>query len=64
MSTIVQRESAKIYQFPRREAAGSGAQRNSAVSIDPRLQPALGVECGSGWYHSAAVEEAQRGRKS
>jgi hypothetical protein len=63
MSTSVHRESAKIYQFPRSNAAATGARRDVVAAVDPRWQPAIGVECGSGWYHLAALEEAQRDRK-
>lgn len=56
------RPRAKIYQFPfNATAAGRRAQDKPAV--DPRCEHDLGIEFGSGWYHEAALREADRNRK-
>jgi hypothetical protein len=62
MSTAFTHESAKIYTFPKRvgmKADTHGDQANAAVSLAPRANIAV----GSGWYHEAAIEEAERDRK-
>ncbi|NGO52407.1 DUF2735 domain-containing protein [Allomesorhizobium camelthorni] len=62
MSTAFTHESAKIYTFPKRvriKADTHGNQADSAVSLAPRANVAV----GSGWYHEAAIEEAERDRK-
>jgi hypothetical protein len=54
-------QSAKIYQFPvriRPTAAGSREQAMIAGNVAaPRLARAA---FGSGWYHDAAIQEAER----
>jgi hypothetical protein len=66
MSTVgpnVRQETAKIYQFPRRIAADhAGFRQEYASTANFRQQPLPAVECGSGWYHEAAIE-AERTRK-
>jgi hypothetical protein len=62
MTTAFTRESAKIYTFPKRariKADTQGDQAKSTVSLAPRAHVAV----GSGWYHEAAIEEAERDRK-
>lgn len=65
MSTIDFQQSAKIYQFPVRShqtAAGSREQAIPAVNVTgPRLARAA---FGSGWYHDAAIQEAERPAKN
>jgi hypothetical protein len=64
MSTQLRTETAKIYQFPRRTELGPDGRRRedrTATALDAR--GVLGVECGSGWYHQAAIDEANRPRK-
>jgi hypothetical protein len=59
----VRQETAKIYQFPRRIAAtNAGLRQEYASAPNFRSQPLPAVECGSGWYHEAAIE-AERPRK-
>jgi hypothetical protein len=59
----VRQETAKIYQFPRRIAPNSvGFRQQYASAADSASQPLPAVECGSGWYHEAAIE-AERTRK-
>lgn len=64
MSTAFTHESAKIYTFPKRvriKADTHGDQANSIVSpASPRI---ANVAAGSGWYHEAAIEEAEWDRK-
>jgi hypothetical protein len=63
VGTNVRQETAKIYQFPRRIAASNaGFRQECASAANFRPQPLPAVECGSGWYHEAAIE-AERTRK-
>lgn len=63
MSNDFRRESAKIYQFPRKTAANAGGhRRDDKLASDVKLQQAPGVEFGSCWYHEAAAQ-AERARK-
>ena len=59
MHETSQRESAKIYQFP---AGGRGAKSTGrgpqAKAKELSAQYAV-TDCGSGWYHDAAVREAE-----
>jgi hypothetical protein len=64
MNANFRTETAKIYQFPRKTELASDSRRRAdrtAAELDAR--GVLGVECGSGWYHEAAIEEATRPRK-
>jgi len=64
MNTNSPPPSAKIYQFPRKTSAAvgeSGRKIRPAADLWPRALPT--VDCGSGWYHEAAVQ-ADRVRKS
>jgi hypothetical protein len=64
MNENFRQESAKIYAFPERNRAAAGSQRrdDKAAAVS-RLQQLPVVEFGSGWYHEAAVQEADRPRK-
>lgn len=57
MATTMQRETAKIFEFP----AGGRAIRNARPSSKPASHPPpaklVKIEYGSSWYHEAAVEE-------
>ena len=57
MTENVQRETAKIYQFPVKARAGKASQQSDPPS---RLAP---VEFGSGWYHDAAIQDADQARR-
>ena len=60
MTANPHRESAKIIQFPVRNrpaAGGWGEAPDTAKAAAPR---AANVMCGSGWYHEAAIQEADR----
>jgi hypothetical protein len=52
--------SAQIYQFPPRG--------RFALNAEPRTnlesQPLVKVVAGSGWYHDAAIQEAERPRSN
>lgn len=64
MNTNAPRETAKIYQFPRRtQTAGIGERRDLQWTHAARMEGLLAVDFGSGWYHQAAVDDAERGRK-
>lgn len=58
------RQSAKIYQFPPGGRATSGVHNSGAKSVTelwPMRLPRAAI--GSGWYHDAAIEEAEQTRK-
>src|ERR1700733_12500411 len=49
--------SAQIYQFPARGRFALNA-RNESQAVES--QPLVKVAAGSGWYHEAAIQEAER----
>jgi hypothetical protein len=57
MTTDSQRPTAKIYQFPTCTAVRGVEQRQPAMDASPVRYPA--TESGSGWYHEAAIQEAE-----
>ncbi|GEP06256.1 DUF2735 domain-containing protein [Methylobacterium oxalidis] len=62
MTTRSRRETAKIYQFPVRPRVAAGWHRDLAKSAAGSCPV---VETGAGaWYHEAAIQEAERNRKS
>ncbi|HEV2901072.1 MAG TPA: DUF2735 domain-containing protein [Pseudaminobacter sp.] len=64
MSTTFPHESAKIYTFPKRARIKADARGDQANSVVSRASPNIAnVAVGSGWYHEAAIEEAERDRK-
>ena len=64
MTTSFHRGSAKIYQFPVRARATDGSRREevkpAADLVSPRVCEAAS---GHGWYHEAAIQEAEQARK-
>jgi hypothetical protein len=65
MTTSSHRESAKIYQFPsggRTSLRASGEPAEATAELASRR--VAKTACGSGWYHEAAIEEAERELKS
>ena len=61
MNTSFHHGSAKIYQFPVRARPTIGARRQEADTTVAIAAPdIIEVECGSGWYHEAAIEESKR----
>lgn len=62
MAMSSHRESAQIIPFVPRARAG-GQSRGQTVPV-PEPRPSLPtVEYGSGWYHEAAIQEADRTRR-
>ncbi len=63
MTTTTLRDSAKIYEFPAagRTSRNRASTRGAAHPASPKFAKA---EYGSGWYHDAAVEEAERASES
>ena len=60
MTANSDRESATIYQFPvRGRFAAAQSEETKAVSTLASHQ-AVKVAVGSGWYHDAAIQEAER----
>ena len=64
MTTNLGRESAKIYQFPRKGAVSVEARHAKTKSAsDLKSTPFVEVAFGSGWYHDAAIRDADRSHK-
>ncbi|ACA18912.1 hypothetical protein M446_4571 [Methylobacterium sp. 4-46] len=57
-----QRETAKIYQFPLRNRAAPAARRPQAEAGE-RATRYADAAFGAGWYHEAAIQDADRSRK-
>ena len=59
MPEQTERRTARIYQFPAKTSRTrqDGTGRNE---VDLATRPA---ECGSGWYHDAAIQEAEQARR-
>jgi Protein of unknown function (DUF2735) len=57
MTTSTSGGSAQIYQFPPRGRFALNG-RNESQAAEP--QPIVKVAAGSGWYHDAAIQEAER----
>jgi hypothetical protein len=68
MNTNFFHGSAKIYEFPAGGRASFGGHREGAGSAAEITSIGLGrvskTVFGSGWYHEAAVEEAEQARNS
>jgi hypothetical protein len=61
MNTSFHHGSAKIYQFPVRARPTIGARRQEFETPVEINAPGISeVECGSGWYHEAAIQDAKR----
>jgi hypothetical protein len=61
MTTSTSGGSAQIYQFPPR---GRFALNARSESQTVESQPLVKVAAGSGWYHEAAIQEAERPRSN
>jgi hypothetical protein len=59
MTGKLQRESAKIYQFPAGGRAGLEAERNALRNSADPTEPRADIVFGGGWYHDEAVKEAE-----
>jgi len=62
MAESVLRESARIYQFPIRDRAGKVGHREGQKVADLTSARVPNTDFGSGWYHEAAVQEAEQAR--
>jgi hypothetical protein len=61
MATSLHQESAKIIPFPPRGSLARGGSRQDAKAIADAASPrAPKIVVGSGWYHEAAIQEAER----
>jgi hypothetical protein len=64
MTTNSQTGSARIYEFPvRGRFAASGARDDAKSAADMAAARIPKVAFGSGWYHEAAVQEAEQAGK-
>ena len=63
MTPTVRRESAKIYAFPRKPRTALTEPFRQGDSVVCEFQRTAYADFGS-WYHEAAVQEAERSRKS
>jgi uncharacterized protein DUF2735 len=64
MTANSDRVSAQIFQFPARGRFASATNREEksvAGLTSPRIAK---VAMGSGWYHEAAIQDAERDRES
>jgi hypothetical protein len=65
MTTNSYRASAEIIPFPVRARPASGERREAAKPVMTFPSPrAVKVASSSGWYHEAAIEDADRSRKN
>jgi hypothetical protein len=64
MNTSPGQGSARIYQFPAGGRAALGGRRREEFKPVTEQTSARVSEaaCGSGWYHEAAIQEAERTR--
>jgi hypothetical protein len=61
MTTTISSGTAQIYQFPPR---GRFALSTESQARSVESQPLVKVAAGSGWYHDAAIQEAERPRSN
>jgi hypothetical protein len=65
MNTDLNRGSAEIIPFPSRARTIAGELRDVAKPVAQFPLPrAVKVASGSGWYHEAAIEDAERERSN
>ena len=64
MTTSTSGGSAQIYQFPPRGRFALNARSESQAGTSLESQPLVKVAAGSGWYHDAAIQEAERPRSN
>ena len=61
MTDNTQRQTAKVIQFPLERRVVRGNTRPVArKSVEPT--PAVAVDTSSGWYHDAAIQDANASR--
>jgi hypothetical protein len=64
MTTIGNRGSARLYEFPKRVPTTLDGHRSDAKPVVDANAPKLAETAfGSGWYHDEAVKESERTRK-
>lgn len=63
MTANSDRVSAQIIQFPARGRFTSAGQRDE-TSVAGQAAPRAKLAIGSGWYHEAAIQDAERERES
>jgi hypothetical protein len=64
MTTSSDRASAQIYQFPARGRFAAGIAREETPAVKLSSPHVVKAAVGSGWYHEAAIEDAERARSS
>jgi hypothetical protein len=64
MMTSISRGSARIYEFPPRGRFALNGRDESQLRTNLEAQPLVKVASGSGWYHDAAIQEAELSRSS
>jgi hypothetical protein len=64
MKTSSDRASAQIYQFPARGRFAASIARDETPAAKPGSPQAVKAAGGSGWYHEAAIEDAERARSN
>jgi hypothetical protein len=62
MTTRILGRSAQIYEFPPRGRFALNGRDESQLKANLEAQPLVKVASGSGWYHDAAIEEAEHVR--
>jgi hypothetical protein len=60
MTTQLHQPSAQIFAFPAGGRTSRGGQRPGAKSLARPTAARFSTVYGSGWYHEAAVKEAER----
>jgi hypothetical protein len=64
MKTSSDRPSAQIYQFPARGRFAASIALDDTLVAKPGSGQAVKAGGGSGWYHEAAIEDAERARSN
>jgi hypothetical protein len=64
MTTNSDRESAKIYPFPARGRFTANQRDETKPTAALTSQQVVKAAVGSGWYHDAAIQEAERAHKN
>jgi hypothetical protein len=60
--TSISAGSAQIYEFPPRGRFGPKVRDETQPRTNLESQPAIKAAAGSGWYHDAAIAEAEHSR--
>lgn len=64
MTTSISRGSAQIYEFPPRGRFALNGRDESQLRVNVEPQTLVKVASGSGWYHDAAIQEAELSRSN